>query len=97
MPLRQRAQLGNKSLVAAEREIGLDAFLERRQPQLLQALGLGAREVLVGELAESRPAPQREGLPDGTPSARRVPRGERGPTLIEEALEAGAVELPRPQ
>ena len=55
----QRLELADELRVAAEREIGLDPLLERRQPQILQPPGLDPRERLLGELGQRRPAPQR--------------------------------------
>ena len=45
-----------------EREVGLDPLLERGEAQLVEPLDGGARERLVGEVGERRPAPQAERL-----------------------------------
>ena len=65
----QRLELADELRVPAGGEVGVDALLERREPQLLQPRALGLRERLVGEVGERRPAPQRERLSCG--AARR--------------------------
>ena len=63
--------------MAAEREVGLDPLLERRQPQILEPSRLDARERLVGELGQRRPAPQGERLAQQARRARRARRRAR--------------------
>ncbi len=46
----------------SEREVGLDALLEGDDPQLLQARDLRRGEILVSEIGQRRPAPERESL-----------------------------------
>ena len=58
----ERLELADELGVTAERQVGVDPLLERRQPQLLQPRDLGLGERLVGEVGERRPAPQRERL-----------------------------------
>ena len=58
--------------MAAERQVGLDALLQRGEPQLLEPRGLGLREGLVGEVRERRPAPQRERLAEQRARLARV-------------------------
>ena len=58
----QCLELADHVAVAAERQVGLDALLHAREPQLLEVCALDLRERLVGELRKRRPAPQREGL-----------------------------------
>ena len=70
----QRLELADELGVAAEREVGLDPLLERRQPQLLEPRRLDPRERLVVELGQRRPAPQRERLAQ---QARRRARARR--------------------
>ena len=45
-----------------ESELGVDSLFDRRQPQLLEALDLGPRERLVGEIGERSATPERERL-----------------------------------
>jgi hypothetical protein len=59
---RDRLQLADQVGVAAARQVGVDALLERGEPQLVQPCDLGLRERLVGEVGERRAAPQRERL-----------------------------------
>ena len=58
----ERLELRHQLGVAAEREVGLDTQLERAEPQLLQPRDLGLSELLVGQVGQRRPAPQRECL-----------------------------------
>ena len=58
----ERLELGHERRVPAERELGLDPLLERREPQLLEPLDGRARERLVREVGERRPAPEVERL-----------------------------------
>ena len=61
----ERLELGDQGRVAAERQIGLDALLERQQPELVEPGDLGLRELLVGEVRERRAAPHVERLAGG--------------------------------
>jgi hypothetical protein len=56
----QRFELRYQLVVAAGRQVGVDAVLERRQPQLLQPgdLALGQRHAL--QLGQRLPPPQRQ-------------------------------------
>ena len=68
----ERLELGDQRGVMTEREVGLDAVLERDQPQLLEPRDLVLRERLVGEIGQRRPAPERE---RGSCSVSRRPAG----------------------
>ena len=65
------------SRVPAERELGLDALLERGQPHLLEPLDRDLRERLVGEVGERRAAPERERLAQEIDAASRLAARER--------------------
>ena len=71
-----------------EREVRLDAVLQRREAQLLESPDLVLRERLVGEVGERRPAPERQRLLEPRRGGGRlfVPR------LFDECLEARRVE-----
>ena len=69
-----RLQLGDELAVAAEREVGVDPVLERGEPQLREAGGLGRRERLLRELGERRAAPERERLAECRPRRPDPPR-----------------------
>ena len=58
----QRLQLADELGVPAQRQVGLDPLLERRQPQLLEPAALDPRERLLAELRQRRAAPQRQRL-----------------------------------
>jgi hypothetical protein len=82
-------ELGDQLGVAAEREVGFDALLERREPQLLQARDLGLRERLGRQVAERRAAPQGQRVAQeagGHPGVGRA-------GLPEQPLEAVQVDL----
>ena len=74
----ERLEVGDELIVPAEREVGLDALLEGDHPQLLQARDLRGGEILVSEIGQRRPAPERESLTElsGGHSAVRL-RGRR--------------------
>jgi hypothetical protein len=88
-------QLADELGVAAEGEVGVDAGLERREPQLVQARDLGLQRLLGRQVGERRAAPQRErgaqergGVLDAA--------GRRGRAGVGDALlEALEVELAR--
>ncbi len=58
----ERFQLANERSVTAERKVGVDPPLERRQPQLLDPRDRRLRERGVREVGERRPAPKSERL-----------------------------------
>ena len=55
----ERLELGNERELAAERELGIDPFLDRREPQLLEPLDLHPRERLELEVGERAAVPER--------------------------------------
>ena len=100
-PLPQRV-LGHKRLhladeirVTAEREIGLDALLERHEPQLLEARDRRLGERLVREVGKRLPTPQRERRAQEPCRLLRVAGRACSARAIELALEARDVELVR--
>ena len=89
---RQHLQAGDPLGVMAERELGVDVLLERRQAQLLEAPDLGLRERLVRDVVQRAAAPllqrRRElGRGGGELALGRQPAPALGP-----ALEAREVE-----
>src|SRR5438552_5458831 len=52
----QRLELTDHLAMTAQCEVGLDAVLQRVEPELLQPLDLGPGEPVVGEVGQ-RPAP----------------------------------------
>ena len=72
-------------------EVGVDALLEAAEAQLLEMSALDAREGL-GELGESRTAPQLERVGEEPRGGRRVAGLERGSALGANAVEAAQVE-----
>ena len=58
----ERLQLADELGMPPGGEIGFDALLERRQPELLEPRDLGLGERLVGQVGERGAAPERERL-----------------------------------
>jgi hypothetical protein len=87
----ERLQLGNQLRVTAERQVGLEAALERDEAQLLEAADLRLPEHLGSEIGQRRPAPEQERFPQES-------RGALGWCAVgrpDESLEAQQVELVR--
>ncbi len=91
----QDLELADELGVTAEREVGLDPLLERRQPQILQPPGLDPRERLLAELRQRRPAPQAERLAQQARRARRARR--RAPRRRAARTAAGRPRPARPR
>ena len=91
----ERLELRDERELAAERELGVDPLLDRRQTQLLEALHLDARERLELEVGE------RPSLPQALGGAQRLRRGgriagcERLAPRRDEPFEVLEVELAR--
>jgi hypothetical protein len=79
--------------VAAERELRLDSLLERREPDLLEALDRRAGERLVGEIGERRTAPEAERLPQQLGRACRFAVGGSFRSVGRQPLEERQIEL----
>jgi hypothetical protein len=89
----QELQLGDEIGVAAEREIDLDPLLDSRQAQFLEPVYLGLRKALVGEIAQRRSAPQRQGGLERYRRAAEIAFRARGACLVPQPLESIEVEL----
>ena len=89
----QGLELGDERGMATERQIGLDAVLERHQPLLLEPGDLVLREGLVSEVGQRRPAPQVQRLGQGLRGAGRLAAVERRSPLGRHALEPVGVHL----
>ena len=90
----ERLELTDHVGVAPDRKVGLDAPLQRGQPELLEAGGLVLGEGL-GELGQRRPAPQRQRALDDVGRVAGPAAGKRGTTVGNEPLEAVEIELVR--
>ena len=92
MLCRERLELADEIGVTAEGEVRGDPILERDQPKLLEARGLGLCEPLVDEVDEWGAAPETEGVPEqrGGPLGRAA--RELVPTLLDERLETPRVD-----
>ena len=86
-------QLCDESLVAAEREIGVDPILQRLESELFEAVDVGSRERLVCEVVERTAAPERERSAKPLHRRVRIAVRQQAPTLSREPLEALGVEL----
>ena len=62
----ERLELADDLTVEAELDVGVDALLERIEPQLLQAPDLALRELLAREIGERRAPPERERRPSSS-------------------------------
>ena len=89
----ERLELADELRVAAEREVGVDPLLERREAELLEPDDRGLRERLVGEVGERGAAPERERLAQRRRGRSASPAGAVRLALAEQALEAVQVEL----
>ena len=74
-----------------QREVGVDAILERGEAELLEPADLGLRPRLVGEVGERRPAPERKA--SRRPAAAAC--GSLPPGFDHETLEAVEIETIR--
>jgi hypothetical protein len=86
----ERLQLAHQLGMVTERVVGIDAVLQRRQPDFVQACDLPTREGLVFQIGKGRPA--REGERLAQQPGRR--RGSGAARLVDERFEAVEVQLP---
>ena len=85
----ERLELASQPRVLPRGQVGLDALLQCREAQVLQARHVRARERLVGQVGQRRPAPEAERLAQLRGGGSGVSLGGLG----DERLEAGQVEL----
>ena len=86
-------ELRHQLATAAERKLGVEALLDRRQPQLLEAPGRLGRKALARKILESGPPPERERSLQGVRRGTGVAAGHRPARVRLQALEAREVEL----
>jgi hypothetical protein len=87
----ERLQLADDVRMATEGEVGVDAPLQRREPQLLESSDRRLGEGFVCEVGECGAAPERERRAELLGRDRRLGR----PRLFEETFESTQVELVR--
>jgi hypothetical protein len=58
----ERLELRHQFVMAAERQLSVDAILDRRETKLLEPGDLALREGLVSQLGQRLPAPERKRL-----------------------------------
>ena len=92
MGVREALELGQEVEISVELELRLKPFLERNEAQLLEALGLDARERLVGELAVRRSPPEGKRTPKEGDRQRRIAGARSLSPLYDQTLEAGGIE-----
>ena len=86
----ERLELRHQLVVAAERQLSVDAILDRRETELLEPGDLALRECLASQLGQRLPAPERKRLAQaGRPLARIVALSR----LRDQRLEPGDVDL----
>ena len=88
----QRLQLAREGLVAAQGQTGVDPRFGGRQPELLQAAGLGPGERYVPHLAVGRAPPQALGLGEQPDALARAPAGQwRRPSFTRRSSRRASV------
>jgi len=88
----ERFELGKERPVAPERELGIEALLERSEAQLVKSCNRCLRELLVGEVGERCSTPELERAPEELGRGLRVRAHESLPAFARPALEAVEVE-----
>ena len=88
----QRLQLGDHRHVAPAAQRGVAALLDRLQPELGQAHGIGGGEVVVGELGQGIAAPQAEGPGQQLEGLAGVPPGDGPAGAVTQVVEAREVD-----
>src|SRR5690242_21912602 len=89
----QCLELGHEIRVPTECEVCLHSLFERAELELLEAADLRLREILVSELRQGRPPPERVRLAELLGRRTGVSARERAPRLAEELLEAVGIDL----
>jgi hypothetical protein len=87
----ERLELDDHLPVPAERQVGIDPALQRRQPQLLEPRDLVLGERLVGEVDQWRSTPELQPLPQPRRGVIGAAVGERALALRQRPLEPGDV------
>ncbi len=88
----ESAELDDERCVVSEVELGLNAVFLGFETELVEPRDLGLREVLVSELRQGWPAPERERLVQEPRRVVRFPVGESGSARYREPLELVRVE-----
>ena len=88
----QRFELGHQRRVTAQGQLGIDAVLERGQPEILEPACLGTGERFVGDVGQGLTSPESEGLLQPLRGAAGVAGGEPLPPVSGQALESIGVD-----
>ncbi len=90
---RERLELGDDGVVPAAGELGVESELERREPQLLEPLGLRCSAGFLRQPRQRGPAPERERRAELVCRVGGPAGLESRPAAVEGALEPVEVEL----
>jgi len=90
----QPLQLGDQLPMATQPQLGLDPILQRTEPQLGQAVGLGHRKFAIQELLERLAPPQPQRLPQHRPRGLGLACGERAAPGSGQLLKPPRVQSP---
>lgn len=88
----EAVELTDHLCVLSDRELSLDAVLERAELQLVEPRRLGAQRSLGCEIGEGRATPEREGVVERSYGGPGVDREEPA-RVPQQGLEAAGVEL----
>ena len=80
-------------MVLAQREIGIDAVIQRDQPKLLQPRRLGVRELRRTQIVEHRSPPQAQCLGEQSGSVLGFTERQCFPAPLQQMLKLGGVNL----
>jgi hypothetical protein len=89
----KRLELGHEQGVPADREVGFDSQVERRETNLVQPRDRALGERLVGEVGKRCATPQDKRLAQEVRRALRLPARQCVGRLFGESLEPVQVEL----
>ena len=84
----ERGSIGDHVVLAPELDLGLDAVLERREPELVEPRDLCLEEALEAEVGKRRAAPEPERVAQPGGPLRRWQR----PRLVDEPFEPSGVD-----
>ena len=87
-------QLHHERPVLSARQVGLDPFLQRRKPELLEAADLRLGERLIGEVGQCRTTPHVQRCAKRRRGARRITRRELRSPVLDERLDRAELSSP---
>jgi hypothetical protein len=93
VPFHQGGQLSDQLAMATERQIRLDALLQRLEMEFLGLADRGLRKRLIGEVSQRRAAPQSQPRAQDPRGLFRIAHGHRLSALLDQSTEPVKVEL----